>query len=695
MMINMGKNQASASSAYAPFALGVLVLLALLAGAPHALAPSAPADVTIVPLGGTYTTLFTATASGSVDPEGDDIYYYYRWIDSENNELSPFSTSGSLQCSLSLGCLGGNTIYVQAKAVDNNSLESDITTASVVLGNVPPGQPPAPVLAPTNPNKTSTISVTSPDPGSLPINIDPDYGPGIYVNNVLVAPYALKYDWSIGGNTLKTGLSTSGDASSFNCAAYPECVKNSELTLSLSTYDGADYSPASTASVTIGDRLPAPFTVDVTPRPAIKDNTFTATYTGGEDPDCDDGTYTSDCPSYDYRWEIIKGGSTPQVVGSNSPTYASCQGDGACVAGSNVQVTVTRSPCPPPESGYACSVSASTVVSPRWEFLAFQALMVSVIIVAIIYMVGMALSMEQLKTIARDELYQILATALLIGAIVALLYFADNSFKDIGAALGAPPDATSLQDAATGMLQNNLDYTKQVAGAARKLTVAIGEVSTRSAYCSMLGVGYSVSSCTAINALRSPLSQLYSALTIAILDFQSEILLLKLGSGFFATALLPIGVFFRAFRITRPAGGALIAISLGFFIILPASVLFSELMVTSALDQAEFSSIRVALSNPNYVAPLNHERTLAPDYYTIGASSTKLDCDAYNPALADAMEITNAISEPSFFEPIVFLVVIRAVFMTAFNLLVTLTAIRWMAGILGTDIDVSSLARLS
>ncbi|GEM_PF-2816155 len=682
----MGKNPTSA------FALFAIVLLALLAGAPRAEAPSAPTDIAITPPNGTYTTLFTASASGSIDPEEDPVTYYYRWVDAENNVLSPFSASGSLQCSLSLGCLGGSAIYVQAKAVDTTMLESDITAVPVSLGNVPPGQPDTPVLSPTSPNRTSAITVSSPTAATISPSIDPDHGPGIYVNGVLVAPYALAYNWSIGGNVLKSGLSTSGDSASFNCAAYPECVKNSELVLSLSTYDGAAYSPDSTASVTIKDRLPAPFSVGLNPTPTLKDSTLTATVTGGEDPDCD--SYPADCdPAYSYRWAIMRNGASTSMP-ETSPTF-SCASHDECTAGANIQVTVTRSPCPPPESGYACSVSASTVVSPRWEMLAFQALMASVIIIAIIYMLGTALGIEQLKAIAGDELYQILATALLIAGIVALLYFADHSFKDIGAVLGAPASATSLQDAATGLLEANLAYTKQVSGAARQLTIAIGEVSTRSAYCSLLGVGYSISSCTAINSLRSPLSQLYTALTIAILDFQSEILLLRLGSGFFATVLLPIGVFFRAFRITRQAGGALIAIALGFFIILPASVLFSELMVTSALNEPQFDSVRLALLNPNYISPQKHARTLAPDYYTIGASATRLDCDAYNPALSDAMEITNAMSDPSFFEPIVFLVVIRAVFMTAFNLLVTLTAIRWMAGILGTDIDVSSLARLS
>ena len=71
------------------------------------------------------------------------------------------------------------------------------------------------------------------------------------------------------------------------------------------------------------------------------------------------------------------------------------------------------------------SESSALEIARDWKLLSIAAIMISVILVAIAYMIGIGFEMPEMKAWAGTELVQIFANVLIIAALIATIIFID------------------------------------------------------------------------------------------------------------------------------------------------------------------------------------------------------------------------------------------------------------------------------
>ncbi|HQT44978.1 MAG TPA: hypothetical protein PLO51_03310 [Candidatus Micrarchaeota archaeon] len=318
--------------------------------------------------------------------------------------------------------------------------------------------------------------------------------------------------------------------------------------------------------------------------------------------------------------------------------------------------------------------SQGPLVSTSWQGYSVLAFLISVFVLALTYMAGYLLNSNELKIMAHDELYQAMATAVMIGLFVSVLAWVNTSFSP-GLATAGGQGGQTLLDGATAFNDGLIDSTvSNYHSYLEKLVKDLGSESSKSAYCSFLGAGMNVVICSSMNSVRGTLSLAYNAVSFALADLYAQSWILRISNTMLLAVLLPMGIFFRSFKFSRAAGGALIAVTIGFYLIFPACVLFGDMLVRT---------ISCSTCSYAYLAA-------PPDAITVPR------CNPFDPSDSAIMGFFSSVMKDNhFYEPILFHVIIRCVLMTVFSILVTLTAIRSMAQYLGAEIEVSGLVRLA
>ncbi len=207
----------------------------------------------------------------------------------------------------------------------------------------------------------------------------------------------------------------------------------------------------------------------------------------------------------------------------------------------------------------------------QWSPFAYVAILFSFMIATVIFIAGIVLRNEKVRIFGVGEFYEALATTI----IVALFLFITSVFFGLIPGLFVPinPYNTSLTlmnntIGTTGGLITNLFFAQNLPAyySSFQLTVC-GDVAT---------LGYDA--CQTIPQIyAAPLMFLFvlptTAVTLLLMDglliLTSEFYMIL----FFMYAALPIflipGILFRSFLPTRTVGGMLIAMAIGFYMIMP------------------------------------------------------------------------------------------------------------------------------
>ena len=270
----------------------------------------------------------------------------------------------------------------------------------------------------------------------------------------------------------------------------------------------------------------------------------------------------------------------------------------------------------------------------------------------------------------QDELAQVIASGAILlliagiaaevdGSLVPIISGAGNAdYTGIGGAIGAASAAIgNMQSIASAAYDN-----------AHQTSLDIGREGSKSMFCTFLGAGFSLNNCGQLNAFRGGVTTMAFVSSAALADAYAQQSLLSFMHQAAFNFFIPIGLFFRCFKASRSAGGALIAIGFGFYTVYP--------IMTVAMDNLHKSIVPSLRSLP-HVSECDPEET---------------DNDfarAYIQGYADRM------SDFGMVENITYDLIVRIIFSSAFNLMVTLAFIRAFSKMIGSEIDVSSLARIS
>jgi len=628
--------------------------------------PSPPTSITPVPSPAVYNSMLTCSAGeGSFDPDGDSYTYYYLW--KKGTTIIQDSSSQTYSCS-SAECKANAEISVSVYACDiHPSSCSDYSPSlSVTIKNTPPTTPTTPSISPTlSPPTVPNVEHTLHTSGAGSKDWD--------------GPSFVRYWFTWKANGVPITAASGEGRDSLVCKNYPECSKGIGISVCANASDGDLHSDEICSDkITIQDAPPkGTISLPYTPSLPHKEDTINVVASGITDSDNDILTYYFNWTDMDDNPIIVTHASTPS--GGSATGSFNCNAYSQCYSGASLYLNVKA--C---DTSNVCTSVASDriTIAYYWQTLSVVGLLISILAVALIYMIGTAMEDENLKMLARDELFQIFATAIILAIAVSVIYSLNSN--TILSALSTAVGGTSgvLQTDANTVTEKNLAILKGFSGNLTGLISNVGEQASKSGYCSYLGIGYSVALCGGYNAARGALSNALTSVSLAIADMQAQLVILELANNYMVFYLLPLGIFLRSFRPTRGAGGVLIALTLGFFIVFPFAMLLGEKMVQTALGNMESKGVVSDVWVKN-----EHESSYIGDI--------KLDCKQYYEKEGEVVSFMQTIRGSLFSEPILFRTIIHSVLMTILNLMITLTFIKWMAGFLGSEIDVYALVRIS
>lgn len=376
-----------------------------------------------------------------------------------------------------------------------------------------------------------------------------------------------------------------------------------------------------------------------------------------------------------YKSAIPAGGWTGAIA-------FDCAANG-CIAGDSI--TARSRAC---DNRNACNESdlspASTVISPPppplgpsgYNAYIILAIVAAISVLALAYMASYVFGIPPLRAIVQDELLQVLATGAVALALVGANGFADNYLLGVleGGSNTTYSGINTAMDAANTRLGSLASATEGVINNFGDVSKDIGAEASRGVFCNFLGVGFTLVNCSPLNAFRGSFTSSAFAATVALADTYAQMFLLSLARSYAFTFLLPIGLFLRCFKASRGAGGALIAIGFGFYTIYPTVVLATDTLLHGGPP-------------PGPAGILNYN------------SITGASCDPNEPDVGESLRQFNQYAsylvEFGHNENLTYFVLVRVLFLSILNLIITLGFIRELAHIIGSEIDVTALARIS
>ena len=315
-----------------------------------------------------------------------------------------------------------------------------------------------------------------------------------------------------------------------------------------------------------------------------------------------------------------------------------------------------------------------------WESTAFLAIMTSLMILILFYMVAFAFQARTLKIMVKDEFFQLIALILMM-----VLFFGANNLIDvISQGFSLSGTSTNLQDAAILKLTTTLNGKggiKEIYKDIREADADVGLQASSGFSCSIMSVGYFVSGCGGYTMLQTPFSIVGSILGFSIGELTVMIHLLTLSKTYALTLLLPIGIVLRTFKVTRGAGGLLLGVALSLHLLMPMGVVFMDYFAE-------------AFETYNTETITGVKPSIKSDYIGSSKSLSVVECE---PADTGEDNDNNAIKTYTTFRKSIrgflYIILVKATLTPVVALFMFVGGVRMISALGGAAIDVSALGR--
>ncbi|MEM3373089.1 MAG: hypothetical protein QXF76_02645 [Candidatus Anstonellales archaeon] len=331
-------------------------------------------------------------------------------------------------------------------------------------------------------------------------------------------------------------------------------------------------------------------------------------------------------------------------------------------------------------------------------------LLASIFIVAVVFMAAKLTNNIKLEIYVKEEAKSIIVTALIIiiyGISAIYLNAVSNAFIKTFYPMASSVKFEHIDSYASLMLQMNLNNSIRLSEMIYTLVRKLGLESSKSLYCSFLGVGYMINVCSIYSIPLSTLDILHSTITmnswllstlIGIMEFFKRNGLLIFLSGIIA----------RTFSFTRGAGNALIAIFIGFSLIMPLTIIGYNI-IYNEVKQAVANTEYVGNANPN-IPPLNQMKVfcgLNTNNFSYILSYQEFDslrgysCEPRDYSLSGKVNDVSKFVTIQVYEPLLFEIYFFYMLMPAFTFLITFGSIHSISRMIGIDIEVFRLERIT
>lgn len=327
---------------------------------------------------------------------------------------------------------------------------------------------------------------------------------------------------------------------------------------------------------------------------------------------------------------------------------------------------------------------------PQWAVLSVFAAFSALGVLAILYMLGYLVDSAEMRMLAKQELFQVIVTILLIVFFVSFeAYVTAYMGGALAEAFGA--ESGSHIDYAMAVLTDNAEeHWGMIKMLTERMTLPFGSMASSSATCSIMGTSLTYPGCIGIQVPFSSLVMATNTLVTAMLVSNSQVALLNLARDFFFPVLLPLGLFLRCFQFTRGAGGLLVGIAAAFYFVFPISVILTE-----GMHQTVEANVgeKIPDFNPVNVQALTEDFGKDFGGFEVNADCNPLDMDQ-DAARKQGRRITGD-SGDKVVDPLLFHIFIGGLFNSMLNILLTLSAARVLSKVFGAEVDISALARIA
>lgn len=312
-----------------------------------------------------------------------------------------------------------------------------------------------------------------------------------------------------------------------------------------------------------------------------------------------------------------------------------------------------------------------------WQNTAMLAMGVSVGLLAVLYAIGTGFSINELQMMAKEEFFQLIAMGILLGAFVGANGLIDGLSKNPALTDCSASDCT-LQKAASDSLTASLASMAATFNDITAFDLAASNAASKASQCTVMGVGYSMSACGGFSMLATPLSMAGGIAGFAMGELSAMKRLVDISSAYALSFLLPLGIILRTFKVTRGAGGLLIALGISMHIMLPAGVIFNDML--GATFQDSHLSSQVKAFTGQYAATGYYKAgSISCDAASIGSSENGA-VDAYNGLRGDIRKY-------------LYVIMVQATLGPVISLLMFAASLRALTSLAGAEVDVSAIAR--
>ncbi len=224
-----------------------------------------------------------------------------------------------------------------------------------------------------------------------------------------------------------------------------------------------------------------------------------------------------------------------------------------------------------------------------WEGLAAAAITTSALLLAVIYMVAIGFGINELKMMAKEEFFQLIAAALL----VVLLVGTNGVLNEISTSPAfREGSAQTLQETATLIVNRWNTDMNAIFLNIRNNDIAASIEGSKGSQCNIAGLGFSVSSCGAYSMLATPFSMAGGIAGFALGELAAIKRLILISDEFALALLLPLGIVLRTLKFTRGAGGLLIALGISLHILLPGGIVFADMLGQTFIESDQTTDYR-------------------------------------------------------------------------------------------------------
>jgi len=313
----------------------------------------------------------------------------------------------------------------------------------------------------------------------------------------------------------------------------------------------------------------------------------------------------------------------------------------------------------------------------------FVSVSIALSIVILLYFAGSILNFQQLILISKSQASEILITILILAAFVSLQQDISTYLSDLTDKLNffsLPNDlkGKTIQERADKILNATLNNLTAVIDNSQNYFHSAMAESSKTSFVNLLSSGYGYSLCSTYSVIRGPASLFLNSLATGSIAVVVAKLILSFSTSFSICYLIPLGLLLRMLNFTRKVGSLLLALTISFYLVFPTSIVwFSELFYKYSAGEKD-QAFAVASNSIKFF-------------------SSTIKCDP-DPSNGDDIRngAVNAISSlQSNISNIVKFIVIQILFILFLSLAITLAFANSLSSVLGLEIDLNVLARLS